>query len=106
MQAHLKGKNHQKNVKKSLQFGVFAGSPEQVNVSAQPPARRIKSKSTPTPVEKRVENAWKHETMCGYEYSDSFPQLSLSDKIEALNPHFAFISKDEPIPNLVKYLSM
>lgn len=102
MQAHLNGKSHQKKVKlrgsASLNGSSLAQSP--IRIFTQP------KQSYQIPVEERVENAWKHTTMCGYEYNDLFSQLSVNAKIEELNPHFAFISKNDPIPNLVQYLSM
>lgn len=101
MEAHLKGKLHLKNVARKLPMI------EHLSIaSPQRPKIDLITTTSVISVEDRVEKAWKHQTICGYTYDDSFSQLPLETKIQNLSPHFAFISKDEPIPNLVKYLSM
>ena len=80
----------------------------QLTISTPPrsPPPRPKINLIPTSVEKRVEKAWNHQTICGYTYDDSFSQLTVEEKIEVLSPHFAFLGKEDPIPNFVKYFSM
>lgn len=99
---HLKGKSHLKNFNRnrpveSLPF-------EQLNIST--PNRKIDFIPNALTVDERVDKAWRHQTICGYSYDESFPSLSVGEKIEVLNPHFAFIGKDDPMPNFIKYLSM
>ncbi|KZS05827.1 Uncharacterized protein APZ42_030816 [Daphnia magna] len=98
---HLKGKSHLKNFNRnrpveSLPF-------EQLNIST--PNRKIDFIPNALTVDERVDKAWRHQTICGYSYDESFPSLSVGEKIEVLNPHFAFIGKDDPMPNFIKYLS-
>ncbi|KAI9556511.1 hypothetical protein GHT06_016300 [Daphnia sinensis] len=102
MEAHLKGKSHFKNL---IRNRLVESLPfEQLNIS--PPNQRVDSIPNYLTVEERIEKAWKHQTICGYTYDDSFPSLSVGEKIEVLNPHFAFIGKDDPMPNFIKYLNM
>ncbi|XP_057373569.1 uncharacterized protein LOC130694513 [Daphnia carinata] len=101
MEAHLKGKSHLKNWNKSH---LVESLPfEQLNLSSP---NRIDSIPIDSTADERVEKAWNHQTMCGYSYDECFPSLSVGEKIEVLNPHFAFIGKDDPMPNFIKYLSM
>ncbi len=101
MQDHLNGKSHLKNLK------IFPGRKlafEQITISA--PAPKVNYRQSSLTVDERIEKAWNHQTICGYNYDDFFSNLSIERKIEELNPHFAFIGKDDPMPNFVKYLSM
>jgi hypothetical protein len=100
MHDHLKGKSHLKNLNKSpVRQLVF----EPQNTIVAPEVDRILSSLS---VDERIGKAWNHQTICGYVYNESFSSLSLKKKIEVLSPHFAFIGKDDPMPNFVKYLSM
>lgn len=102
MQDHLNGKSHLKNF---LRYSTAEKlSVEHLSIST--PTRKIHSISSALTVEERVAKAWNHQTICGYNYDDFFPKLSVEEKIETLNPHFAFIGKDDPMPNFVKYLNM
>ena len=105
MEAHLKGKPHNKSLMKNNFEKLTLG---QLTISTPPrsPPPRPKINLIPTSVEKRVEKAWNHQTICGYTYDDSFSQLTVEEKIEVLSPHFAFLGKEDPIPNFVKYFSM
>ncbi|XP_046638290.1 uncharacterized protein LOC124316402 [Daphnia pulicaria] len=101
MQDHLNGKSHLKNLK------TFPGRKftfEQMNISA--PTPKVNYRQSSLTVDERIEKAWNHQTICGYNYDEFFSNLSIEKKIEDLNPHFAFIGKDDPMPNFVKYLSM
>lgn len=108
MQAHLSGKQHKKKLLNNLPVknvstlevgNVFSSS---TKLSLNPSF----SSGPKMSVEERVEQAWKHVAICGYEYDDSFATLSVDNKITALSSHFAFISKNDPIPSLVQYLSI
>lgn len=99
---HLKGKSHLKNFNR---YRLVESLPfEQLNIST--PNRKIDFIPNALTVDERVDKAWRHQTICGYSYDESFPSLSVGEKIEVLNPHFAFIGKDDPMPNFIKYLSM
>ena len=103
MEAHLNDKPHLDNLMRS---NLKKLPLEQLTISSPtlPPQPEIQL--IPTIVEKRVEKVWNHPTICGYTYDDSFSQLTTDEKIEILSPHFAFLGKEDPIPNLVKYFSM
>jgi hypothetical protein len=101
MQDHLNGKNHLKNLKtfpgRKLEFEPMTNAA---------PTPKVNYHHSSLTVDERIEKAWNHETICGYDYDQLFSNLSIERKIEELNPHFAFIGKDDPMPNFVKYLSM
>ena len=111
MKAHLVGKSHQKKLKlKNFQVTGYISNHEMDNCEVAPKSPDTRKSliidHPPSTVEKRIELVWNHPTKCGYEYAVSFAELSLSDKVSALSPHFAFISKDDPIPNLAQYLKL
>ena len=101
MQDHLKGKSHLKNLNNNSTRRLDY---EQLNISTSAP--KVDHISCSLSVDKRIEKAWNHQTICGYNYDESFSSLPVNKKIEVLSPHFAFIGKDDPMPNFVMYLSM
>jgi len=52
------------------------------------------------PIEERLQTARNHSFTCGFHYHDSFTKFPLELKIDLLSSHFAFIGKNEPIPDL------
>lgn len=98
MREHLLGKSHQK----ALLRNPCAPSPQPRKLSFEcvnsaPP-------SAPVAPEERLERTKLHPIKCGYTANDAFSNLPLKAKINALNPHFAFIGHNENVPNLLAFL--
>jgi len=98
MNAHLAGQRHMKSIfrwEKKLEQNE-----SQLKKLIEP---EQETKPQTKSVEQRVKDAWNHGTLCSFEYDQSIASLGLERQLEALNPHFAFISKDESIPELNLY---
>ena len=104
MRDHLIGKPHQRSVTRNKLLMESPSKKTRVDNSEVHPPVKCASFQLPSSPEKRVAKAWKHPIACGYKDDDSFTLLPLEVKIAALSPHFAFISKDDKIPNLIQYL--
>ena len=96
----MKGKTHLKNLNNSPSRKLHF---EQLTIST--PASKVDYISKFLTVDKRIEKAWNHPTICGYNYDESFSTFPVKKKIDVLSPHFAFIGKDESMPDFVQYFS-
>ena len=100
MREHLNGKPHLKNIRKKESSPT---KKSRLDTMPQMPVQStVRVLSSP---EKRVDQTWRHPITCGYKDDESFSVMSLPDKIASLSPHFAFIGKDDKIPNLIHFLN-
>lgn len=112
MRDHLKGVKHFKALR---QQGLPTGNlhnltPHTSAITCNQPLPSItqlpKNSSVVTSCEApevRLAKAWKHDISCRYDYH-IIETLPIEAKFQASSPHFALISKNEPIPKMIDYL--